>query len=193
MIKKPTKNCIFYLNMEKAIKILKEDGIGVLATDTLYGLVGSALSPKTVERIYRIKGRDTTKPLIVLIGSLDDLKLFKVEADKKLLAKYWPGKVSIILPCDNEDFAYLHRGKKSLAFRFPKKESLITLLKETGPLVAPSANPEGSKPAETIKQAKEYFNDSIDFYLDEGKLTSLPSTLIAFDKGKAIIKRKGAK
>ncbi len=179
--------------MEKAIKILKECGIGVLGTDTLYGLVGSALSPKAVERIYRIKERDTNKPLIILISSWDDLELFKVKFEKKLLAKYWPGKVSIILPCDQEEFFYLHRGKKSLAFRFPKKESLIALLKKTGPLVAPSANPEGSKPAETIEQAKEYFNDSIDFYLDEGELTSLPSTLIAFNKGKAVIKRKGAK
>ena len=178
--------------MEKAVKILKEGGIGVLGTDTLYGLVGLALSPKAVERIYKIKERDTAKPLIILISSWEDLKLFKVKADKKLLAKYWPGKVSIILPCENEEFAYLHRGKKSLAFRFPKKETLIALLKETGPLVAPSANPEGAEPAETIEQAKEYFNDSIDFYLDEGKLTSLPSTLIAFHKGKAIIKRKGA-
>ncbi len=190
MTRKPIRNYISCPNMEKAIRILKEGGIGVLGTDTLYGLVGSALSPETVARIYRIKERDVAKPFIILISSLDDLKLFKIKADRKLLAEYWPGKVSIILPCPEEEFAYLHRGKKSLAFRFPDKPNLIALLKETGPLVAPSVNPEGSKPAETIEQAREYFNDSVDFYLDEGKLTSLPSTLIAFKKGKAIIKRK---
>lgn len=173
-------------------KILKENGIGVLATDTLYGLVGSAFSPEAVNRIYQIKGRDLTKPFIILIGSLADLKLFKIKPDRSL-TEYWPGKTSIILPCDDEEFFYLHRGKKSLAFRFPDKPNLVALLKRTGPLVAPSANPEGSKPAGTIEQAKEYFQDSVDLYLDEGELTSLPSTLIAFNKGRAIIKRKGAK
>ena len=88
MTKKPIRSCISFLNMEKAVKILKEGGIGVLGTDTLYGLVGLALSPKAVERIYKIKERDTAKPLIILISSWEDLKLFKVKADKKLLAKY---------------------------------------------------------------------------------------------------------
>ncbi|MFH1657451.1 MAG: L-threonylcarbamoyladenylate synthase [bacterium] len=174
------------------IELIKEGGVGVLGTDTIYGLVGSALLPATVERIYKIKERDTNKPLIILISSLADLKLFKVKADKKLLAQYWPGKVSIILPCPYKRFAYLHRGTNALAFRLPAKENLVRLLKKTGPLVAPSANPEGLEPAKTIKQAKEYFDDSIDFYLDEGKLTSLPSTLIAFSENNPIIKRKGA-
>ena len=68
---------------QKIIKILKNSGIGVLPTDTIYGLVGRALDKKTVERIYKVRKRNPKKPLIILISSLSDLKLFGVKPDKK--------------------------------------------------------------------------------------------------------------
>ncbi|MFA5098609.1 MAG: L-threonylcarbamoyladenylate synthase [Candidatus Paceibacterota bacterium] len=180
---------------KKIIQILNAGGIGVLATDTLYGLVGQALSKESIERIYRVRHRAPKKSSIVLISSLDDLKLFNIKINsgiKKQLLKFWPGKVSIILPCPDKKFQYLHRGVKTLAFRLSKKKSLINLVKKTGPLVAPSANLEGEPPAETIKQAKKYFGDKIDFYADSGKISGRPSTLIKIEKGKMIILRKGA-
>lgn len=57
-------------NWQKAGKILKSDGIAVIPTDTLYGVVGSAMSKKAIEKIYKIKERDKSKPLIVLISSV---------------------------------------------------------------------------------------------------------------------------
>ena len=88
------------------------------------------------------------------------------------------------MPCKKSEFKYLHRGTNSLAFRFPAKKSLIEILKKTGPLVAPSANPEGFKPAENITEAKKYFGgvDNSDFYLSGGTLKSEPSTLIEMAK-----------
>jgi len=86
--------------------------------------------------------------MIILIASQNDLNKFEIElADwqKKILQKVWPGKVSLVLPCPSLKFSYLHRGQKTLAFRLPKDKKLIQLLKITGPLVAPSANKEGSK------------------------------------------------
>jgi L-threonylcarbamoyladenylate synthase len=165
------------INWEKAVKILKEGGVGVIPTDTLYGLVGSAFSKKAINRIYKIKKRNKNKKLIVLISTLDDLKKFKVvlsQKQKEILNKYWPGKVSIIL--------------NKIAFRLPAcagrpaKKSLVELLKKTGPLVAPSANPEGEKPAENIKEAKNYFGDTVDFYLSGGTLKGQPSKLIKINK-----------
>lgn len=175
-------------------KTLLNYGVGVLPTDTLYGLVGSALSKKAVEKIYKLRKRNPKKPSIILISSLADLKLFNIRVNNltmKQLCHFWPGKVSIILPCPT-GFAYLHRGTKTLAFRLPAKKSLVNLIKSTGPLVAPSANPEGLPPAETIKQAKKYFGKKIDFYIDSGKLSGLPSTLIQIKNNKILLKRKGA-
>ncbi|MEK7552032.1 MAG: L-threonylcarbamoyladenylate synthase [Patescibacteria group bacterium] len=165
----------------KNIDILKSGGIGVILTDTIYGILGSALNPKTVERIYEVKGRNKNKPLIILISQLSDLRVFNIKLSleiKKILSEYWPGKISIILPVSRKEFEYLHRGTKSLAFRFPKNKRLISLLEKTGPLVAPSANPQGKDPAKSIAEAKEYFGEKVDFY-EEGKLKeSKPSILI---------------
>lgn len=182
--------------MKDIVKILKNNGAGILPTDTIYGLVGFALSKKAVAKIYKLRRRNLKKPMIILIGSIKDLKIFKIKLEprtEKILKKIWPGKISVILPCPSKKFAYLHRGKKSLAFRLPKKPSLIKLLEKTGPLVAPSANPEGKKPAQTISQAKKYFGDKIDFYVNAGKLKSVPSTLVSMLKNKIIIKRAGTK
>ncbi len=181
--------------MSNIISILKNSGVGILPTDTLYGIVGSAFSEKAVERIYTLKGRDEDKPLIILINSIGDLGRFGVEIDQEteeILQKYWPGKVSVILPCLDPRFEYLHRGKGSLAFRLPVDKKLISILKETGPLVAPSANPQGLVPAKTIAEAKEYFGDKVDFYEDGGILKSLPSTLIGIKDGQITVLRKGA-
>lgn len=197
------------MDTKKAIKILKSGGIGVLPTDTLYGLVGSAMKKKTVERIYQLRKRNLQKPMVILIGSENDLKSFgilwhhgdragtvpQVPYLKEVLERVWPGEVSVILPlakASQKKFWYLHRGVGSLAFRLPKSLWLRDLLKKTGPLVAPSCNFEGEKPAETIREAKAYFRDKVDFYASASKrLKGLPSTLIAIENGKVIIKRQG--
>lgn len=185
-------------NLDKIIKILKNDGVVVLPTDTLYGIIGRALSKKVVERIYKIKGRDEHKPFIVLITLYKDLDLFGIKIEEKqakILEKFWPGKVSVILPCLLKKFEYLHRGTKSIAFRMisPKNKNLYNLIKKVGPIVAPSANREGDKPAETIKEAKKYFNNKVDLYISSGKKKLSPSTLIKLENDNFIVLRQGAK
>lgn len=175
------------------IKILKKGGIGILPTDTIYGVVGSAFNEKTVERIYKVRKRGKKKPFIILISDLKDLKIFGIKIksfQKKLIKKFWPGPMSLILECKKKKFFYLHRGKKSLAFRVPKPKWLRNLLRKTGPLVAPSANIAGSEPAKTIKKAKKYFGSKIDFYFDAGKIDKKPSTLIDIRKKEIKILRK---
>lgn len=185
------------LKYKKIIKILKSGGVGIMPTDTLYGLVGSAFSKKAINRIYKIKKRNKKKKLIVLISSLKDLKKFGINLPLRrgsaqgargsdTLHKLWPhatqswrGKpeaVSVIL--------------NNIAFRLPAKKSLIEILKKTGPLVAPSANPEGLKPAENIAQAKKYFGDKVDFYLAGGRLKNKPSKLVKIKGDKIVVLRK---
>lgn len=178
---------------KKIIKILSSGGVAIIPTDTIYGISALALDRKAVERVYKIKKRRPTKPMIILISDIGELDLFKVKVDektKKMLREVWPGKISVILPCLSAKFLYLHRGTKSLAFRLPKNKKLIELLEKTGPLVAPSANPEEFPPARTIVEAKNYFGDEIDLYVDGGKIKSRPSRLIRFGDGKIKILRK---
>ena len=173
----------------KIKEILKRSGVGVIPTDTLYGVVGSALIPKAVERIYALRKRARSKPMIILVGSLAHLRRFGVnpgKEEKKLMRKMWPGPVSIIFSCPLKKFSYLHRGTKTLALRLPKKRSLRALLRAVGPLVAPSANPQGRRPARTVREAQRYFGDRVDFYVQGGRLTAKPSSVIKMAKNKTI-------
>ena len=197
--------------ISKASKILRSGGVGVLPTDTIYGIVGSALDKKAVARVYRLRRRIPNKPMIILIGDVSDLLRFGIAVDAKLvktLKRFWPGKVSVVLECDKghgtrdrgketvnegrefDKFRYLHRGEGSLAFRLPRPLWLRKLLQETGPLVAPSANHQGQPAAKTIREAKKYFGSTVGFYMDVGQLASKPSTIIKIEKGKVIVLRK---
>ena len=179
---------------QKYVRKIKDDKIGVIPTDTIYGVAASVWSKKTVERAYKIMKRNLNKPFIILISSIEDLALFDIKinnATRNILKKLWPGKVSVVLPVPSKKFQYLHRGTKTLAFRVPKKPSLIRLLKYAGPLISTSANPQGSKPAATITEAKKYFGDGVDFYIDGDKIRSLPSTLVEIKDGNVNVLRKG--
>ncbi len=173
------------MDTEEAIEQIHLGQVGVIPTDTLYGLVGTAMVPETVTRIYELKKRDPEKPLIVLVSAIEDLEQFGVVVGDALysrLEQHWPGPVSIILPTIDETFSYLERGSGGIAFRVPNDGELLSLLEATGPLVAPSANPEGLPPATTIKEAKDYFGSDVMFYLDGGKKDAVPSTLIRIDE-----------
>lgn len=172
------------MDKDQVIEILTMGGVGVLPTDTLYGLVGSAFSSDAVEKIYDLKQRDLKKPLIVLVASLEDIERFGVVMSVELettLKSYWPGPYSIILPTVDEEFEYLSRGTDSIAFRLPDDQELLDILSATGPLVAPSANIEGRPPAKSVTEARRYFGDNADFYLDGGELDGKASTIIRLD------------
>ena len=185
---------------EKVKEVLGKGRVAVVPTDTLYGIVAKAFDQKAVERIYDIKGRNEKKPLIVLISSFEDLKKFGIKLsidEKKILESFWPGKVSVILRIGQtyaKKFQYLHRGTNSIAFRMigERNKNLFNILKVVGPLVAPSANPEGKTPAHSRKSARAYFGKAIDAYVCTGNRFAKPSTLVTFEKDKIKILRQGS-
>jgi L-threonylcarbamoyladenylate synthase len=166
---------------------LRNGAVGVLATDTLYGLVGSAFYPDVVARIFQLKRRNINKPVIVLVSDVEQMKFFGVELTREVLRAlqtYWPGRYSIVLPTkENARFDYLTRGTGTIAFRMPDRADLFELLDLAGPIVAPSANLEGTPPATTIEEARAYFGDEVDFYADAGKVEGRASTVITFEDG----------
>ena len=175
---------------------MAEGCVAVMPTDTIYGVLGSALQPKVVERIYKLRRRRPDKPFIILILGMSDIQKFDVNirmSDIRILKRFWPGPVSVILPLGKQGikkFRYLHRGTGAIAFRIPKLQWLRELLAKTGPLVAPSANPEGQPPAQTISQAQKYFGDRVDFYLDGGRIAGKPSILVEWKDDKIVAKRR---
>jgi L-threonylcarbamoyladenylate synthase len=166
------------VNDPQIVRILNAGGIGIIRTDTLYGLVGRADDQSAVQRIYDLKHRDEAKSPIVLIGLPSQVYDEPNEQAKRVIAGSWPGKVSLILPSENAP-EWIRRGNASVAYRLPDDVELRQLLRNTGPLVAPSANPEGEEPAMNIDQAAAYFGSGVDFYIDGGEVTdATPSQLI---------------
>jgi L-threonylcarbamoyladenylate synthase len=179
-------------NFSSEIKeLVLKGGIGVIPTDTIYGVVGSAFSKKTVERIYKLKEREKEKPFIILIADRTDLLKFGVKLNKEqdsfLDAQWSLGKpISVVLPFRSKRFEYLHRGTNSLAFRLVRPVALRNFVRAVGPLVAPSANPAGLTPSKNIEEAFKYFADGVDFYVDHGNVVGKPSSLVRINEDQSI-------
>ncbi len=181
-------------NISEISDALLSGSVGIMPSDTVYGLFAMAMNSKSVERIYSIKKRDLDKPFIVLISDISDLELFGIKAfdyQSRFVNKYWPGPLSLIFDCKNPEFEYLHRGTNSLAIRMPKDDWLLNILRKTGPLVAPSANLQDSPTVKNIGEAIEIFDDAVDFYVDGGEIVGEPSTLAKFNGDKLEILRLG--
>ncbi len=169
--------------------------IGIVPTDTIYGVICDAMNPVAVEKVYAICERDTKKPFIITIARTTDLDLFGIalgKSDKEIIKNFWPGEVSVVFGCKSEKFRYLHRGGRSIAFRLPREKRFLEFLKKTGPLVATSANPQGKPQADSMEEAKTYFGDKVDFYVDGGKIANKTSTLISISNGKVKVLRDGS-
>jgi L-threonylcarbamoyladenylate synthase len=156
------------LSDKQLIDLLQQGAVGVLPTDTVYGLVCVASNQAAVEHLYALKQREQ-KPGTVIAASIDQLVELGLKARYlKAVEHYWPNPISIVIP--SYGLGYIHQGVGSIATRIPADRDLQRLLEQTGPLVTSSANQPGEEPAATISQAQNYFGDSIDFYVDGGDL-----------------------
>lgn len=183
------------LKNQELPNILNGGDVGILPTDTLYGLVCRAVDEAAVKRLYSLKNREN-KPGTIIAANPEQLVDLGLPQDRvKAAAQYWPNPVSVIIP--TEKLGYLHQGKSSLACRVVAgPQELIDLLKKVGPLLTSSANHPGEPPATTIGRAKNYFGDSVDFYVDGGDRSSAePSTVLRIkdkDDDTITIVRQGA-
>lgn len=171
----------------------KPAAIGIIPTDTLYGLAARAEDTAAVARLYGLKKREQ-KPGTLIAASLEQLeKLGLKHRYLKAVEEFWPGPVSVVIAAADPQLAYLHQGKMSLAVRIPDDTELRQLLDQTGPLLTSSANHPGESVAATIQQAKKYFGDEVDFYIDGGDLTGRqPSTVIRIVDDAVEVLRAGA-
>lgn len=176
------------VNDPKVTHLLNAGGIGVLRTDTLYGVVARADNEQAVQRVYELKGRDDNKSPIVLVSDRSQLFDSVTPSIESVLNQKWPGPVSVIIPSLNAP-SWIRRGNDSVAYRLPANNELCTLLSSTGPLIAPSANPQGKVPAMSMAEAEAYFGASVDFYVDGGAvIDATPSQLLQVTQDGEIVR-----
>ena len=175
------------------IKLIKSGAIGVIPTDTVYGLVAATSQPSAVERLYGVKPRKLA-PGTVVGATIDDfVQLGFLRGQLDQVANYWPSPLSVVLNAEGVD-AKIDQLRTELPVRIPNYPMLIDLLTQTGPLMTTSANTPDMPTSTSIKMAYDYFGDSIDYYVDGGDLSGRPpSTIIGFDsEGKIVVYRQGA-
>jgi L-threonylcarbamoyladenylate synthase len=143
--------------------------------------VADSTNEAAVRRIYELKGRDDDKSPIVLISEISQIFDELIPEHKAYVTHAWPAPVSVIIP-SRQAPTWIRRGNDSVAYRMPADDDLRRLIDQTGPLIAPSANPQGMQPAMNIREAKYYFGDNVDFYVDGGKVEDpRPSQIMKFE------------
>ncbi len=179
------------VSLRDAAELLSSGLIGVIPTDTVYGVVALASNKDAVNRLYKLKSRQN-KPGTLLAANVNQLAALGLKKEELGFAsRFWPNPVSIILSA-SDDLKYLHQGIGSLAVRIPDDASLREVL-ESGPLVSSSANLPGLTPATSIEEAYNYFKDNVDFYVDGGDLSGrVASTIATLENGKLTVIRQGA-
>ena len=176
----------------RVVALLKDGKVGVIPTDTIYGLAAVAANTAAVDRIYQLKRREH-KPGTFLAATARQLLALGLEAEAlQAVTHLWPNPVSVVVPT-HKGWERLDLGKHSLAVRIPKEDTLQELLEATGPLATSSANLFSQPPANTVEEAIAYFGDSVDFYVEGGDLSGRPpSTVIKFVDGRLEVLRQGA-
>lgn len=171
--------------------LLMAGSVGVIPTDTVYGLACRASDEEAVGRLYKLKSRER-KPGTVIAADINQLIDLGIKARYlKAVEQFWPGSVSVIIP--SRDLEYIHVGLQGIAVRIPEHRQLNELLQKTGPLLTSSANQPGEPPANTIAEAQKYFEDNVDFYTDGGDLFGhKPSTVIRIIDDAVEVVRQGA-
>ena len=171
-------------NIKKAKKYLDKNYCVGVPSETVYGLAGNAYSNVAVKKIFKLKKRPKTNPLIVHYANIDNLKKDCLLNDNfiKLYKKFSPGPITYILKMKkNSKISNLITSKqKNLATRFPKHRVFKNLLKSLNyPLAAPSANISTKLSSVQASDVKEEFGSKIKFVLDGGKCNiGLESTII---------------
>jgi L-threonylcarbamoyladenylate synthase len=179
---------------DETIRKLKQAGaIGVIPTDTVYGVVARAADEKAVARLYELKSREG-KPGTIIAADIDQLVDLGIKRRYLTAVEhYWPGAVSVIIPSSDPQLAYLHQGKMSLAIRVTADPALRDVVGQIGPLLTSSANDPGEPTATRVHEAQAYFGDKVDFYVDGGDLADRePSTVIRIVDDAVEVLRQGA-
>ena len=184
-------------DIETAAALLENDQVIAIPTETVYGLAGNALKPSVVNKIYEIKNRPLSNPLIIHLADTTQLTKYVKNIPaiaEKLAEQFWPGPLTLLLPKKDIVPDCVTSGLPNVAVRIPSHPMATQLLhKLSFPLAAPSANPFGYISPTSAEDVKRILFGKIDYILDGGSCTKgIESTIVGFDGELPIIYRVGA-
>ena len=152
--------------------VLSAGGLVAFPTESFYGLGAHALDPRALARVFRVKGRPASKPLLVLVDSVAMAVTLAAETSpgvRDLMAHHWPGALTLVLKAAARLPSALTAGTGTVGVRMPGHPVALGLVRAAGfAVTAPSANPSGEVPPTTAFAVRRYFQGQVDLILDGG-------------------------
>lgn len=190
------RNNIDLEELKEPAKIIKDGGIVIFPTETVYGIGTNGFSEKSIKRIYELKKRDFRKPISLLVSNMEMVKMIAKdisEVEYALMEKFFPGPFTIILKKKKTVPDILTANSDTVGVRMPSSEIARNLVEYAGvPIATPSANISGKPSGTNIKDIMKDFDGKVDCIIDNGESKlGVPSTIVRVVDGVPHILREG--
>lgn len=181
--------------LENVIKVIIDGGVVIFPTDTVYGVAANSLDETAIKKLFDLKERNDNKPICVLTSSVDKIKkiAYVRDEEQKIIDKYMPGALTIILDKKEIVSDVLTSGLKTVGVRIPNNEIALRILdKLEYPLATTSANISGMEAAVKKEDLVKEFDGKVDIIIDGG-ITDLKvsSTIVKIKNNEIEVLRQG--
>lgn len=181
--------------LENVIKVIVDGGVVIFPTDTVYGVAANSLDETAIKKLFDLKERNDNKPICVLTSSVDKIKkiAYVRDEEQKIIDKYMPGALTIILDKKEIVSDVLTSGLKTVGVRIPNNEIALRILdKLEYPLATTSANISGMEAAVKKEDLVKEFDGKVDIIIDGG-ITDLKvsSTIVKIKNNEIEVLRQG--
>lgn len=183
--------------IRQAAKIIKEGGIVVFPTETVYGIGTNGLDQNAIEKLYEVKKRPLDKPISLLVSDMEMVNQVAKDITKieqKLIEAFFPGPFTIILKKKDIVPDILTSNGKTVGIRMPENKIARKLVEYAGiPIAAPSANISGKQSGTNLKDILKDFNENVDCFIDGGNSKlKIGSTIVKVENEMPKILRQGS-
>lgn len=188
---------IDYEKLKQPAQIIKNGGIVVFPTETVYGIGVNGLNPTAIKHLYDVKQRPLSKPINLLVNSIDMIEQVAkdiTDLEYSIIKKFCPGPLTIILKKKDIVPDILTAGSNTVGVRMPANDIALKLIDYSGvPLATPSANISGKPSGTNLNDIMKDFDEKVDFYIDDGpSKIGLASTIVQVIDGVPHILRQGS-
>ena len=191
------KEDIEYDKLLKPAQIIKNGGLVIFPTETVYGIGTNALNSKAVKKLYEVKKRPYEKPISLLVNSIEMIENIAKDITKleyELIKNFFPGPLTIILKKKENISNIVTANKETVGVRMPQNDIALKLIEYAGvPIATPSANISGKPSGTNMKDIMRDFEKKVEYFIDNGpSKIGQSSTIVQIIDETPYILRKGA-